>query len=725
LVLVGWLLLLTGAVAAGQAYGGSFNNDLTLADTDSQAAYDTLRERFPDLAGDGMQVVIHSPDGVTSPQVRQAVAGAVSEVSADPDIAAAQSPYGPVQKLVSDDGRTAIITARFAERAKDIPQGAVEQAQESFEPLRDLGVQVEYGGPAVQTETGPSGTEVYGLLAAVVVLLIAFGSMFAMVVPIVTALMALGFGISVIELLTNWITIGTSGPVVAAMIGLGVGIDYALLVVTRHREELAQGREAAEAIPRAMATAGRAVLVAGVTVIVAILSLYLIGIPFVSALGLASAITVTSTLLAAVTLLPALLAIFGRSLDRFRIRRVNLAHDRDAGSGWRRFARGVVRARWVVAPLTVGLLVVLALPLGSLRLGTADGGSQPEDTTQRRAYELVAEDFGPGWTGPLVAVVDYPADTPGPEVQRASGELRNLVLATDGVAQVSPPRIDPGGHTVVMTVVPEGSPDDDSTERLVTQLRDDVLRQPIDGAQTHVGGATATSIDLADKLDQRMGWFMLLVVGMAFLVLAVEFRSLLVPLVAVAMNLLAVGAAYGPVVAVFQWGWWPADLIGAQPGPVESFAPVMLFAVLFGLSTDYAVFLLSRIHEAYRRGGDARRAVVDGVAATSRVILAAASVMVVVFGSFVLNDQRVVNLFGFGLATAIAVYALLAMPVLTPALLAMLGRAAWWLPGRTSGRRPDVPQPRGVSPSDLHIDSTEAAHHGGTVVVSGAMKEER
>ncbi|MGC1215095.1 MAG: MMPL family transporter [Micromonospora sp.] len=686
LVVITWVVLLLGAVVAGRQFGGSFTNDLTLSNTDSQAAYDTLRDRFPDMAGDGMQVVIHSDDGVTSPEVQHAVDAALSDVRADSDVAAAQSPYGPGQRLVSDEGRTAIATVRFTDRAKDIPEGAVEDAQASFDPLREMGVQVEYGGPAVQTESGPSGSEVYGLIAAVVVLLVAFGSLFAMVVPILTALMALGLGLAVIELLTNWVTIGTSGPVVAAMIGLGVGIDYALLVVTRHREGLAQGHEPAESIERAMKTAGRAVLVAGATVIVAILSLYLIGIPFVSALGLASAVTVAATLLAAVTLLPALLGIFGRKLDRLRVRRIRFDHDGDREGGWHRWARSVQRWRWLAVPLAAALLVVLALPLASLRLGTGDGGSQPAESTQRKAYDLVAEDFGPGMSGPLLVTVDYPAGASPQQVQQASTELRADLMATDGVTQVSPPRIDPDGRTAVLTVVPTGSPDDESTEHLVHHLRSDVLPSAADGAEAHVGGATATSIDLADKLDERMLWFMLLVVGLAFLVLLVEFRSLLVPLVAVVMNLLAVGAAYGPVVAVFQWGWWPAELLGSQPGPVESFAPVMLFAVLFGLSTDYAVFLLSRVHEEYQRTGDARRSIVTGMGATSRVIMAAASVMVVVFASFVLNDQRTVNLFGFGLATAIAMYALVAMLVLAPALLAILGRSAWWLPGRR--RRP-------------------------------------
>jgi RND superfamily putative drug exporter len=705
LVVITWAVLLVGALAAGHRYGGSFTNDLTLSNTDSQAAYDTLRERFPDMSGDGMQVVIHSDDGVTSPEVQRAVDAALSDVRADPDVAAAQSPYGPGQRLVSDDGRTAIATVQFTERAKDIPAGAVEQAQASFDPLGNDGLEVEYGGPAVQTESGPSGSEVYGLIAAVVVLLVAFGSLFATVVPIVTALMALGLGLAAIELLTNWVTIGTSGPVVAAMIGLGVGIDYALLVVTRHREGLATGQDPAESIERAMKTAGRAVLVAGATVIVAILSLYLIGIPFVSALGLASAVTVAATLLAAVTLLPALLGIFGRRLDRLRVRRIRFDHGEGREGGWHRWARGVQRWRWLTVPLAAALLVVLALPLASLRLGTGDGGSQPAESTQRKAYELVAEDFGPGMTGPLLVTVDYPSGTSPQRVRQASNGLRADLVTTEGAARVSPPRIDPEGRTAVLTVVPTGSPDDESTEHLVHELRSDVLPSAADGAEAHVGGATATSIDLADKLDERMIRFMLLVVGLAFLVLLVEFRSLLVPLVAVVMNLLAVGAAYGPVVAVFQWGWWPADLIGAQPGPVESFAPVMLFAVLFGLSTDYAVFLLSRVHEEYKRTGDARRSIVTGVGATSRVIMAAASVMVVVFASFVLNDQRTVNLFGFGLATAIAMYALVAMLVLNPALLAILGRAAWWMPGRKRRRAAGV---NAGSPAELAETGIEA-----------------
>jgi RND superfamily putative drug exporter len=475
------------------------------------------------------------------------------------------------------------------------------------------------------------------------------------------------------------------------MIGLGVGIDYALLVVTRHREGLAAGLDPGESIRVAMTTAGRSVLVAGTTVVVAILSLYLIGIPFVSALGLASAIAVGAALLASVTLLPAMLAVLGRHLDHLRVRSLRFDNLGGAENGWYRWARLVQRRRWFAATTATLLLLVLAVPLLSLRLGMADDGSQAEGTTQRKAYDLVETSFGAGWTGPLLVTADYGPDATKGEVAAAAADLRATLQATEGVAQVTPPQVDPAGQTAVLSVVPTGSPDDESTEALLHELRSGELADTTGSPETHVGGATATNVDLADKLGDRMVWFMGLVVGLAFLLLLIEFRSLFVAGMAVVMNLLAVGAAYGPVVAVFQWGWWPANLIGVEPGPVESFAPVMLFAVLFGLSTDYAVFLLSRVHEVFRATGDPGRAVREGLAATARVILAAASVMVVVFASFMLNDQRVVNLFGFGLAMAIAVYALVAMLVLVPAALTMAGGAAWWLPDRLARRLPVAP----------------------------------
>jgi RND superfamily putative drug exporter len=701
IVVAMWLVLLLGTLFGSRAIGGTFSNDLTLAGTDSQAAYDTLRAQFPELSGDGMQVIVHSTDAaqpVTSPAMRAAVEDAVATVAALDGVAAARSPYSPPQPMVSEDGMTAMVTIQFTERAKDIPAQTLTQAQAAFQGVRDAGGQVEFGGPAAQTESGPSGSEAFGLLAAALVLLLVFGSLFAMLVTLLTSLMALGVGIASISMLASTVTIGTSGPIVAAMIGLGVGIDYALLIVTRHREGMSRGLAPNASIEAAMTTAGRSVLVAGTTVIIAILSLYAIGIPFVSSLGLASAIVVSATMLAAVTLLPALLAIFGTNLDRVRVRKLSkkTAVTTDAAStphtqpasGWRGWVAGIQRRRWVSALAAVLVLAILALPLLSLRLGTADGGSQAAGTTQRKAYDLIVDGFGAGWAGPLLVTVDFGADSTPAENQAASMALHAELAATDGVSAVTPPRLAENGTTALFTVIPTSSPDAAATETLVHDLRNTVLPAAVPGAVAHVGGATATSIDLADTLLAQIGWFILIVVVLAFIVLLIEFRAPFIAAMAVIMNLFAVGAAYGPVVAVFQWGWWPADLLGIVPGPVESFVPVMLFAVLFGLSTDYTVFLLSRVKEELARTGDADRAVRDGLAATARVILAAASVMVVVFGSFILNDQRTVTMFGFGLATAIAVYVLVVMLVLVPSLLAIAGRAAW---GRTTLRRSPEP----------------------------------
>ncbi|MFF1272076.1 MMPL family transporter [Streptomyces marokkonensis] len=674
-----WLLAVIGAALGARTAGGSFTNDLTLEDTDSQAAYDTLRERYPDLSGDGMQVVIHSDSGMTTATMKAAVTDAVTVARDTQDVAVVQSPYGPGPTMVSEDGRTAVATVQFTERAKDVPEASVEAAQEAFDPVRDAGAQVEYGGAVLQGEHGPSGSEAIGLAAAVLVLLVAFGSVLAMVVPLLTALFALALGMSLLTVVASLTTIGTSGPVVATMIGLGVGIDYALLVVTRHREGMHAGRTPEESIPLALATAGRSVLVAGATVVVAILSLYLIGIPFVSALGLASTITVSATLIAAVTLLPAVLAVFGTNLDRFRVRKLRFDHGTGRTGGWHRWTGHVQRHPWPYLLVSTVVLIAMALPLFSLRLGTADDGSAPEDSTERQAYELVARDFGRGWTGPLVVTARFAGGQPAAEVQQQAAEVRTELEKAEGVQEVRPPRLDETGTTAIYTVVPEGSPDDESTERLVHHLRDDVLPGATPDAETHVGGSTATAIDLADRLGSQMAWFMTFVVGLSFLLLTIEFRSVVVPLKAAAMNLLSVGAAYGVVVAVFQWGWG-AGLLGAEAGPVESFAPVMLFAVLFGLSMDYEVFLLSRVREEYLRSGDAGASVRSGIAATARIITAAASVMVVVFGSFQLNDERTVNLFGFGLAVAIAIDATLVRLVLVPAVMALLEERAWWMP---------------------------------------------
>lgn len=678
LVLAVWLVLVGGVLVAGQILSGTFSNNMSVADSDSQAAYQALVSNFPAMSGDGMQVVVHDPGGVTTEAVRAAVETSVTSVAHLRGVASASSPYGPGSAMVSADGTTAVATVRFTKRAADIASTDLKAAQLAFSNVRNLGVQVEFGGAALHAENHPSGSEVVGLAAAVLVLLIAFGSVFAMVAPLVSALLALGLGMGIIYLLSAYVTIGTAGPVVAAMIGLGVGIDYALLTVTRHREGLARGLPVRESIARALSTAGRSVLVAGTTVVIAILSLYAIGIPFVATLGLASAITVATTLLASITLLPALLAIFGDHLDRFRIRRAHRDSSGGKNTGWHRWTRRVQREPLPFAIAAVATLAILAAPLFSLQLGTADDGSAPQGSTQREAYELIAHSFGPGWAGPLLVTAQFSGGAPAQNLDAAQS-LASEIGNVGGVAHVSPPAFNKVGDTAVLTVVPTGSPDDKKTKDLVHELRHSVLAGLPETTVAHVGGATATNIDLADKLGARMPWFMGFVVGLSFLLLLVEFRSIFVPIKAALMNLLSVGAAYGSVVAIFQWGWL-SNIFGAQTGPIESFAPMMLFAVLFGLSMDYEVFLLSRVREEYLRTGQAGEAVADGVAATARVITAAASVMVVVFSSFLLNDQRVVNLFGFGLAVAIALDATIVRMVLVPALMAIAGRLAWYMP---------------------------------------------
>ncbi len=678
-VVVLWLVAAALSLGIETWLGSGFRNDLSVPGTETQKAFDLLRQRFPDRAGDSLQVVLHSSGSLDAPSVSGAVESSVAAIEGLRGVVSARSPYGPGPRTIAADGTIGFIPVQFDRRASDIPAEWVEAVRAATSPISDAGVQVEFGGPAAQTEHGPSGSEALGLAAAVVVLLLAFGSVFAMAIPLIGAVLALAVGVSLVGLLTHVVTIGTPGPVVAAMIGLGVGIDYALLIVTRHRENMSGGMGARESFPVALATAGRSVLVAGGTVIVAILALYLIGIDFVASIGLASAVTVLATLAASMTLLPALLGFAGEHLDRWSVPFLHHSGGATRTSWWHRWTGAVQRHRWAAFVGSLGVLILLALPLFSMRLGSADAGADPAGSSTRKAYDLIAKGFGPGFNGPLLLAV---------ELQGAPSEDDSLLQAlaagvatTPDVALVAPPAVNPAGDTAVITVIPSGSPQDPRTESLVHRLRGEVLPAVTHGttARVHVGGPTAMAIDLADKIGARLPLFMAGVIGASFVLLMIEFRSVFVPLKAALMNLLSIGAAYGAVVAVFQWGWL-SGLLGTSTGPIESFAPMMLFAVLFGLSMDYEVFLLSRVREEYLRAGDNSAAVRDGIASTARVITAAASVMVIVFISFLLNEQRVVNLFGFGLAFAIAVDATVVRLILVPSTMDLAGRANWWMP---------------------------------------------
>jgi RND superfamily putative drug exporter len=538
-------------------------------------------------------------------------------------------------------------------------------------------VRVELGGRVFQQVGSIGPAELVGIVAAIVILLIAFGSVLAMGLPIMVALFGVGIGAAFVELLSHTISTPDFTTQLASMIGIGVGIDYALFIVTRYREALHDGLEPEAAVIRAIDTAGRAVVFAGSTVVISILGLFLMGVSFVYGLAIGTSITVAVVMLASVTLLPAVLGFAGHTIDKlsvFRRRRQGVRN-----SIWFRWSRVVQHRPWPALAAGLIVLALLAVPLFSIRLGFPDAGANPTSDTTRRAYDLVADGFGAGFNGPLLLAAEFPPGTdPAPVLSR----LERALHATPDVSFVAPPVVSPTGGAALITVLPTAAPQSERTSTLVHTLRDHTIPSAVDGSnvRVHVGGLTAAGIDVSDRLAGRLLLFIGAVLALSFLFLLAVFRSVLVPLKAVVMNLLSIGAAYGIIVAIFQWGWL-GNVIGiAKPGPIAPFIPMMMFAILFGLSMDYEVFLLSRIREEYDRTGDNALAVADGLAATARVITAAALIMVTVFGSFVFGDNSVVKLFGLGLAAAILIDATLVRLVLVPATMELLGDRNWWFP---------------------------------------------
>ncbi len=546
-------------------------------------------------------------------------------------------------------------------------------------PAEAAGLQVEFGGelPTVLKEESTGPAEAIGVIAALIILLLTFHSVAAMFLPLATAITGLLTGLSIVGLLSGVIDIPTMAARLGTMIGLGVGIDYALFILSRHRDQVAAGMPIAESIARTNATAGNSVVIAGSTVVVAILGLQLAGIPFVAALGYSAALVVAVAVLVAVTLMPALLGfVGGRVVGNCRVKRNRPA--KTGHSSWVRWAHWVAHHPWRSSLSATFVLLVLALPVLDMQLGQADAGSAPADTTHRQAYDLLADGFGPGFNGPLLLAVDLGAE-PDPAIL----DLISADLAADpGVRAVSPAQLNEAGDTALITVVPTTKPQDEATSDLVHRLRDTTLPDVTAGTDVSVlvGGPTAGFIDQSDKISGRLPWFIAAVVALSFLLLMVVFRSLLVPLKAALLNLLSIGAAYGVVVAVFQWGWG-RSLIGLDEAvPIASFVPMMMFAILFGLSMDYEVFILSRIREEYQRGHSNIDSVVEGLGATAKVITAAALIMISVFLGFVISPDPTVKMMGVGLATAVAVDATIVRMILVPSTMALVGDPNWWLP---------------------------------------------
>ncbi len=681
-VIGAWLLLLVVLAVVGRSLHGRYTNDFSIGGTESQSARDLLEARFPQQAGDAATIVFDAPQGIASAPVRSQVEALLGRVAKLPGVVGVSSPYDNPAAFVSRDGRIAYATAQYATRASTVAPESIDALFAAVDAANApaQGLRVEVGGPVAQAgeQTPPGRSEIIGLVAAAVVLMLAFGSVVAAGMPIVTALFGLGSGILLIGLLTRVLPMSQFTPAFASMIGLGVGIDYSLFILTRFREEVGRGAPVPDAAGVALNTAGRAVIFAGVAVAIALLGLFVVGIKFIAALGLAGSAVVLASVLVATTLLPALLGLVGPRIDRWSIAALQSTDSADPRSIWYRTADRIQRRPLVAALVALTVLLLLAMPALRLRLGSADAGNDPTSLHTRRAYDLLSQGFGPGFNGPLLLAVDLPAGAG----EAALASLVQAIGATPDVAAVTPPRLNAAGDAAIITVFPKSAPQDAATSALTHVLRDRVIPQATRGTavQVYVGGITAAFEDIGTLISARLPYFFALVIGLSCVLLMVVFRSIAVPLKAAVMNLLSIGAAYGVVVAIFQWGWLGPLLHTGRPGPIESFLPMMLFAILFGLSMDYEVFLLSRIREEYVHGRTNREAVTRGLSQTARVITAAASIMVAVFLSFAFGDSRVIKEFGVGLGTAILVDATIVRIVLVPSVMALLGDANWWMP---------------------------------------------
>ncbi|MBH0098566.1 MMPL family transporter [Salinibacterium sp. NSLL150] len=692
-VLVVWFLLVVGTLGGGIALGGQTEESFEIPGTESQVALDRLEAVFPSVAGASATAVVVAEDGSrieSSEAVIERITAAIDRIDG---IDSAVSPFDEYAgKAISDDHSMAIIRVQFDGPVTDVTEATVEALVDTADIGEDSGLRVEYGGLVFQDTTfGITVTEVVGVVFAALVLVITFGSLLAAGMPLLSALIGVGIVMGLITTLSAFTTVSSSAPLLALMIGLAVGIDYALFIVSRHRAQLAHGEEPEESAAMAVGTAGSAVVFAGVTVIIALLGLLVVGIPFLSVMGIGAAVAVFIAMGVATTLLPALLGFAGprmipKSGSRAQ-RRFTASADESKSMG-ARWVRGVTKYPWLAAIAVVAILGTLAIPAASLQLSLPDGGSEPTGSTQREAFDLVTEGFGPGYNGPLVVALDI---TQTIDIQDDLESIAADLEKLDDVDFVSQGFPDEGLDTAIIQVTPSSAPDSAETKALVQTIRDlaPELERQYD-IQSFVTGTTAIGIDISNRLSNALVPFGLIVVGLSVVLLMMVFRSVLVPLKAAAGFLLSVVASFGVVVAVFQWGWF-ADVIGVEnPGPILSFMPILLMAVLFGLAMDYEVFLVSGMREEYVKTRDAMGSVRHGFASSARVVTAAALIMFFVFFAFVPEGSGTIKPIALGLAVGIAFDAFLVRMTLVPALMALFGNAAWWLPAWLNKLLPDV-----------------------------------
>ena len=690
IVVAVWLFAMVGIGGAAQSAGTAFSSSFELPDTESSRVQEILSQQFPAQRGDSTQVVIESQGQLTSAENQATIERMLAKVASSPIVESIDSPFDPRFAALSKDQRIGFATVHFNDSAQELPKEEINKVVDIAKSFENSDLKINLSGAVIKlANSAPSvkTSEMVAVLAAFLVLLYTFGSLVATMVPIIVAVFALAVGSAMVGLASNSIMMADFAPILASLVGLGVGIDYALFIVTRFRRAIHEGKTVHESIRIALTTSGRSVLFAGIIVCISMLGLFTIGLSFLSGVGVAAAISVTISMIASLTLLPALLSIIGKNIDRLKIPFKKLHSEEEGGKGWKKWADKIQAhpVRWAVSSTLV--LLFICVPVTQIRLGASDSGNDAVGTTTRQAYDTLAKGFGPGFNGPITMLADFSNQN---SVEAAQIAVE-MIKSQPEVATVLPAIPTQDGKYQLITVYPKSSPQSEETSDFITELREEVIPaiQRETGVTFQVGGIVAVFKDFGDVLTSKLLNFILTVVILSMLLLMVLFRSILIPIKAAAMNLLSICAAFGVVVAGFQWGWFE-PIFGTSAGPIESFLPIMLFAILFGLSMDYEVFLVERIHEEWMKSKDSKESVSKGLAATGSIITAAAAIMIVVFLAFVFLGERTIQLFGVGLAVAVLIDATIIRSTLVPSLMQLAGKWNWYLPSAIEKRLPRI-----------------------------------
>jgi RND superfamily putative drug exporter len=685
-----WIFAIVGVGGAAKSAGSAFSSSFELPDTESSRVQEILSKEFAGLGGDSSQIVFEVNGKLTSSENQAIVEKVMAEVATSPIVKSVDSPFDPRFAALNPDQNIGFATIHFNGSAQELPKEEIKQVVEISKSHESADLQINLSGAVIKlANSTPSvkTSEMVAVLAAFLVLLYTFGSLVATLVPIVVAVFALAIASALVGISSNWVSMADFAPILASLIGLGVGIDYALFIVTRFRRAIHEGKSVQESIRISLTTSGRSVLFAGIIVCISMLGLFTIGLSFLSGVGVAAAISVIISMIASLTLLPALLSIIGTKIDRLKIPFKKLHSEEEGGKGWKKWADRIQAhpVRWAISSTLI--LLFICLPVTQIRLGASDSGNDAVGTTTRQAYDTLAKGFGPGFNGPITMLVDVTNQNSADSAAQAVETIK----AQPEVATVLPAIPTRDGKYQLITVYPTTSPQSEETNEFITELRQEIIPEIASktGVSIQVGGIVAIFKDFGDVLTSKLLNFILTVVILSMLLLMILFRSILIPIKAAAMNLLSICAAFGVVVAGFQWGWFE-PIFGTSAGPIESFLPIMLFAILFGLSMDYEVFLVSRIHEEWMKSRDSKESVSKGLAATGSIITAAAAIMIVVFMAFVFLGERTIQLFGVGLAVAVLIDATIIRSSLVPSLMQIAGKWNWYLPSFIEKRLPRI-----------------------------------